>query len=169
MTFKLIQIFIALLLASFGLLQTIIYIRIKKVYDRLPVVAAEITGSRLLHQLDLQNIDITEAIIHFKYHFRGKEYESNTPVLRGYELSPDFEFEHGLVKKYRPGDIVNARVVPSVEGLAYLEVAPLSKRSTILAPSMLIFAIGIGIAAYMGWFSPVMEFLQYHINYWFTV
>jgi hypothetical protein len=91
--------------------------------------------------MDAEGKNVLEAIIYFKYNFRGKEYESNTPALRGYDFFPSFDYEHGLVKKYPKGEVVNLKVHPNEPNLAYLEVAPFSKISAALAPLGIILLV----------------------------
>ena len=148
MIIKIIQLTIPLLLAGTGLLQTILYFKLKKTFERWPTVAAEVTHSVLLNQLDADGRDILEGIINFKYTFRGKEYEVDTPALRSYDLFPSLEYERSLTRRYRVGDIVNARVHPNAPSLAYLEVAPFSRASAILSPIMTL----LGIALLFGYF-----------------
>ena len=137
---------------ALGLFETLLYLRIKKVYHRLPVVAAKIVYSRLINHTDLDGKREIGAIIKYTYRFRGGEYEAETPVLKGYDLFPSLDYYQKLVKENRPGDIVNVRVVPSMPELAYITVAPLSKLSTVLAPviSLASLALIIGYLTGLG-------------------
>lgn len=148
MIVKILQLAIPLLLTGMGLLQTIFYFKLKKTFERWPIVAAEITHSVLLNQLDADGRAIVEGVINFKYSFRGQEYEVDTPAIRAYDLFPSLEYERSLTKRYRVGDIVNARVHPNSSSLAYLEVAPFSRASAILSPIMTL----LGIALFIGYF-----------------
>ncbi|MAZ86051.1 MAG: hypothetical protein CL693_00185 [Cellvibrionaceae bacterium] len=118
-----------------GMFQTLYYRKIKGVFSQLPTVAVEITESKL-HDNPWSDSGRREyeAIIYYKYSFRGKPYTGNTPALRGYNLWPDYEYEWVLLDKYKKGDIVNAKVLPANPNIAYLEVAPLHKKSAILMP-----------------------------------
>ena len=49
-----------------GLLETWAYTKIKKVYDRLPVVAATITYSRLIHHTNVDGKTEIGAIIKYE-------------------------------------------------------------------------------------------------------
>jgi Protein of unknown function (DUF3592) len=133
-----------------GLLETLMYTRIKKVYHKLPVAAATITYSRLLNYIDLDGKREIGAIIKYKYTFRGKEYESETPVLKGYDLFPSLDYYQQLVKENRPGDIINVRVLPTFPELAYITVAPLSRLSTVLAPVVSLGSIALIVAYFLG-------------------
>ncbi|UTW45926.1 DUF3592 domain-containing protein [bacterium SCSIO 12696] len=156
MIFKIIFVFVLpMLLAIAGLWQTFVYFRLKKYFDLWPVVAAEITHSRLLNQTGVNGEIMLEGIIHFKYSIRGKDYKSDTPALRGYDLFPSLNYERSLVKKYPKGEFVNARVHPNVNSLAYLEVAPLSKLSTVLAPLMFLLGVGIMFGYFYGWWELI--------------
>ena len=144
-------------MALFGIWQTFFYLRLKKTFDRWPVIGAQVTTSWLLNQPGADGQYLLEAVVHFSYSFRGQEYVSKTPALRGYDLFPSLEYERKLVKKYPKGEFVNARVHPYAPDFAYLEVAPLSITSTILAPLMAIGGVGLIIAYYYG----VFEFLSF--------
>ncbi|WP_111640283.1 DUF3592 domain-containing protein [Marinimicrobium alkaliphilum] len=160
--FKIIlQIGLPLLLAITGLLQTIVYLGLRRKSERWPKVAAVITFSKLLNHMDLDNRNVLEAMIHYKYTFLGKEYEGKTPALRGYDMFPSYDYESKLVKKYRPGDTVNAVVCPRAPELCYLEVAPLSKVSTVMAPLFFI----LGVALFLAYFWGVWDIL-YDMYFW---
>lgn len=133
-----------------GLLETWIYTRIKKIYHRLPVVSATITYSRLIYHTNVDGKTEIGAIIKYKYRFRGEEYEASTPVLKGYDLFPSLSYYRQLVKDYPPGEMVNARVLPTQPDIAYLTVAPLSKASTILVPLISISSIVLIIGYFLG-------------------
>jgi hypothetical protein len=156
---KILSLFIFIIMSLAGVLQTFIYTRTKEVFEHLPVVAGEITHSRLLNQMGLNNEQLLEAIIYYKYTFRGQEYEANTPALRGYDLFPSLEYERSLVNKYKTGDIVNIRVMPEIPDLAYLEVAPLSKSSAILAPVMTLGGIALLLAYFYGIFDILYKYI----------
>ena len=113
-------------------IQTVAYLRVKKHFRRLPIVAAEITQCRLIRSFEERWI--VEADIRFRYTFRGKEYESHTPALRSAQLFPVWNYESALVDRYRVGSIVNAHVIPDVPEAAFLEVAPFSLSSAVLLP-----------------------------------
>ena len=147
-------------LMALGLFETLLYMRIKKVYHRLPIVAATITYSRLINHTDLDGKREIGAIIKYKYRFRGAEYESETPVLKGYDLFPSLDYYQQLVKENRPGDIVNVRVVPTAPELAYITVAPLSRISTVLAPVISLGSIALIIGYFMGLGALIESFLS---------
>jgi hypothetical protein len=117
----------------------------------LPVVAAKITEARLSHYNNGGGT-VYEAIIVFQYKFRGVEYESKTPALRGAQIFPLYNFESELIDKYKEGEIYNAKVFPDMPELAYLQIAPLSKVSVFLLPiamvSLFAYIFGVG-----WWFS----------------
>lgn len=79
MSLEFAQIVAALISFGLGVAQTFCYLRVRKTFNSLPIVSAEIIGSRLLHQLDLDNKDLTQAIINFKYNYQGNEHESSFP------------------------------------------------------------------------------------------
>ncbi|WP_444957517.1 DUF3592 domain-containing protein [Microbulbifer sp. ZKSA002] len=159
MIFKAIQLLIPAVMILFGFFQTIVYLRMRKTFGNWPVVVGEITHSRLLNQLDSNGKKVTEAIIAFNYKFRGREYKSEMPVLRGYDLFPSLEYESYLTKKYRPGDIVDARVNPKVSGLAYLEVAPFSRLSAILVPLLPVLGVALIVLFKSSYFVDLYGYL----------
>jgi hypothetical protein len=134
--------------AFLGVVQIFVYFRLKKMWSSLPVVAATVTESRLLHS-NIGGTTEYEAIIVFSYSFRGREYESKTPALRSVQVFPLYGYESELLDKYKKGEMYNARVFPNLPDTAYLEVAPLSKLSMFLFPimtlGMLAYFIGLGI------------------------
>lgn len=146
-------------LTLLGLLQVFIFWRFSRSFDSWPKARAEITHSRLLDQL-IEGKNVCEAVIAFKYQYDRIEYRSELPALRGYSLFKNRDFERMLVQKYRPGDIVFARIHPRAPNLAYLERAPLSWASILFLPAW----IGLWIVAiYLiksGYFSEVYEYLQ---------
>lgn len=147
------------ILAGLGLSQTVVYLYLKAKFRRWPVVAAKITQSRLLNQLGVDNENMLEALIRFEYEFRDKKYESSTPALRGYDLFPSYEYESSLVRRYQFGEFTNARVHPECPEVSYLEVAPLSRRSTILVPIMTITGIAIFIGLENGFLQELYQYL----------
>lgn len=169
MSLKLAQIVAALISFGLGLAQTFYYLRVRKIFNSLPIVSAEIIGSRLLHQLDLDNKDLTQAIINFKYSYQGDEHESSSPVLRGFELFPSFDYERALVKKYRPGDRATARVVQGRSVEAYLEVAPLSRASYGVVLLLVIFPMVLVVSGYLGYTESFVAWLKYHVEFWLTL
>lgn len=154
---KIIQIAIPLLMAFSGILQTIIYVVFKRSFNKWPLVAAKIDDAWLIDQLDPSGKEILEAIVIFSYNFRGVTYESRTPLLKGYDLFPSREYESNLIKKYKIGEYYNARVHPAEPEIAYLEIAPLSKLSTFLAPVMTIGGMALIVAYFYGTFAYLTE------------
>lgn len=135
----LIKLIIPFGLILLGLFQTIHYRRVSKNFDKLPVVACTIIESKLLDDaFSNPGKRIYEAQIKYKYTFRGQEYIGETPSLRGYELWPDLDYEWVLLRKYKENEIFNAHVLPNSPKIAYLEVAPLDKRSAILMPFVMV-------------------------------
>ena len=137
-----------ILMVVFGIAQTIAYFAIRRQFDQMPIVAAEITESKLVDYIDVERRRTYEAKIKFKYNFRGVEYESDQPALTVIRLFPAFGYESELSKKYPKGAIVNAHIVPSNPKLAYLEVAPFDKLSAILLPiisiGLILYFVGVG-------------------------
>jgi len=115
----------------------------------MPVVAATISEARLDHRNETGRT-VYEAIIEFQYNFRGRQYESKSPALRGIQVFPLYEYEANLLEKYKEGGIYNARVFPNMPELAYLEIAPLSRLSILMFPLILggFFAYFIGVGAF---------------------
>lgn len=150
MLVKILLITIPLLMAALGILQTLLYLGQKKYFTQWSCVSTEITHSWFLNQLAPDGEQLTEAVISFTYEVGGKQYESNTPALRGYELFPSLKYESALVKKYKLGSHHKARVHPKFPEIAYLEIAPLSKLSTVLAPAMSLLGIGLLFAYFCG-------------------
>jgi Protein of unknown function (DUF3592) len=139
-----------IVLAVLGLGQLLIYRKLRKHWKKLPVVAGTVTESKLRHHSDANGRTVYEADIKFKYKFRGQEYESDTPALRGPQMFPLWEYESKLLSKYEKGEIYNVKIVASKPELAYLEIAPLSKISTVLMP---IAILGYGAyLVFVGWY-----------------
>ena len=158
MLLKLPQILLFLALTSLGLFQTLVYWRFSRTFSNWPRVQVEITHSRLLNQLG-DGKNLVEAIIAFKYTVNGREYSSNTPALRSYNLFPSLAYESQLVRKYRRGDIVTARFHPLEPSVAYLERAPLSWSSTLLVPGWIGLAVAVIYGFREGHFSQLWEYL----------
>jgi len=140
-------------LCIIGLGQTVIYFRIKKYWESLPLAAATITEARLFDLTGDYGHRTYEAIISFKYEFLGKEYEANTPALRSPQLFPMYGYEWSLLDKYKVGEMHNVRVHPNMPEVAYLEIAPLSQLSLILLPLLILgyFAYLVGVGYYFTW------------------
>lgn len=128
-------------------LQFLMYRSVKRNWGRYIPVRATITRSKLIDQLNADGNRDYEAEIRFKYLWDGKEYESDTAILRGPQLFPLWNYESSLLQKYKEGDYCEARVHPRNPDIAFLELAPLSKMSAILLPIM---TIGYG-AAIVAW------------------
>ncbi|MCV6626549.1 MAG: hypothetical protein OIF38_10665 [Cellvibrionaceae bacterium] len=141
---KVIFIFISVIFVILSLLQVLVYKHQKKYFNTWPVVAAKITFSKLLNQIGANGEDLIEAIIHFEYEFRGKTYTSKTPTLSSIDLFPSLDYQKEIYNKYAKGEYYNARVSPISGEIAYLEVAPLSIMSAVLAP-----VFGIGSLAFL--------------------
>jgi len=138
------------LLFGIGVGQTYLYRKVKRQWDSLPVVGAEIIESQLLDYNDMDDRRIYEAKIRFRYKYRGEEYESETPLLKSPQLFPDKDIEHDLLARYKVGDIINARVMPNLPSAAFIEVAPFSKLSAIGVP---VFVLLYALAVFgYGWF-----------------
>lgn len=130
----------------------------------MPLVPAEITYSRFLNQLAPEGPELVEAVIRFTYTLDGNQFESDTPVLKGYEIFPNRSYERQLTKKYKKGDVVNARVIATSNPIAYLEIAPLSWFSTITAPVFILLGVGGTIAFFNGYLDPVFVDLKNTIS-----
>lgn len=123
------------MLVFVNIAQTILYIRIRKYFNKLPLVSAKITHSELLNHTGLNGQRVWEARIRYIYSFRGKKYEGSTPALRSPQLfGPAWGFETRLVEECKVGDFVNVRVVPAAPELAYIKIAPFSFWSAVLLP-----------------------------------
>ena len=142
--FALLDLLIPLFLICTGTLKTVIYFFQKKNFEKWPVVAAEVVYCKLYdspHEHSFMGREY-EAIIHFKYTFRGNEYQSKTPFLKGYKLFSDMGSEKNILQQFKVGDIKNARVNPKIPELAYFSIKPIHWPSTILVP--------IGAVLYLG-------------------
>ena len=82
--------FIALLAPN--VIQSLSYLRIRRMWSALPVVIGTITRSKLLDYHDEDGKRVYEADVRVRYVFRGQEYESHTPALRSYRLFPQWHF-----------------------------------------------------------------------------
>ncbi len=122
------------ILIAFGLFQTFIYFQLKKRMNKWPVVAAKIIKSVLLDYNDVNGERIYEANIEFEYEFRGQNYTSDTPLLKGYEVFTKWDRESELLTKYKEGNIVNARVCPHAPGISFLEISKFDWLSALLVP-----------------------------------
>lgn len=138
---KIISLILFVFMSLVGIAQTVVYTVLKKRLQGWPTVAAQVTHARLLNQVSPDGKTLMEAVIYFKYSYQGKEYKANTPALRGYELFPSLDYEAKLVEKYNVDEFYNVKVSPRAPELAYLEIAPLSTASTILAPMLSILGI----------------------------
>ena len=105
MIFSVIKYGVFVVLAFLGILQTFIYKRLERDWEKLSLVSATITESRLFDHTDSGGVRSYEALIKFKYRFREKEYEADTPALRGVQLFPQYDFEHTLLDKYKEGEM----------------------------------------------------------------
>ena len=143
------------ILIVFGLFQTFIYFQLKKRIGSWPVVAAKIIKSVLLDYNDVNGERIYEANIEYEYEFRGKIYTVDTPLLKGYEVFTKWDREYELQKKYKEGDVVNAKVCPHASEICYLEVSKFDWPSAILVP--------LGIILYVLFFDHGrISFMEYN-------
>lgn len=74
------------------LLEAFVYILIKRGCNRIPVIAATITYSRLINHFDLEGKREIGAIIKYKYRLQGAEYQGEKPVLKCYDLFPSLSY-----------------------------------------------------------------------------
>jgi len=140
-------------LCFLGIGQTYLYLKLKKHWNSFHIVAATITKSKLFDLTDANGIRKYDAQISFKYRFRGKEYECDTPALRSPQIFPLYEYESTLLDKYKVGEMYNAKVHPNLPEMAFLEIAPLSKLSVFLLPLIILgyAAYLIGVGLYFTW------------------
>ena len=139
-----------LVLAGLVLTNTVqffMYWTVKRNWGQYVPVRATITRSKLIDRLNTDGGRDYKADIRFKYLWDGKEYESDTAILRGPQLFPLWNYESSLPQKYKEGDYREARVHPGNPSIAFLELAPLSKKSAILLP-ILTVAYGAAIVAW---------------------
>lgn len=141
--FKIVVLIIPAFLGSLGLLQTVIYILVKRRFNDFGVVSGQIIYSKFINHTNTDGNREIGANIKFRYSVAGKEYESDTPLLKGYEMFPSFGYYHDLAKRYPTGETVNVHFSRRNPGVSFLEIAPLSKASTILAPLISIGCIAI--------------------------
>ena len=153
MIFKIIQFIVPLILVALGLFQTLVYLLLRTQIASWNRVSAEIIDSRYVDQLGPGGEDIVKGIVAYKYEFCGKEYVSEEPAIRGYEMFPNKTYEKQLTEKYRKGMPVYAYVHEEAPDMAYLEVAPLSRVSTIAAPMISV----LGIALAYGFYTEVIQ------------
>lgn len=118
--------------------QFFMYRSVKRNWRHYIPVRATITSSKLIDQLNTDGGRDYQAEIRFKYLWDGEEHESDTAILRGPQLFPLWNYEHSLLQKYKEGDYCEARVHPQKADIAFLELAPLSKKSAILLPLLTI-------------------------------
>jgi hypothetical protein len=156
---KVIALIIPIFLGSLGVLQTVVYFLIKRKFDNFGIIAGKITFSKFIDQTDTDGKREIDASIKFSYTIAGKEYESSTPLLKGYEMFPSYGYYHELAKRYPLGEIVNVHFYRKNPNMSFLEIAPLSKSSTILAPLISVGSIII-IAAY---FAGAGSFIEQYI------
>lgn len=165
MTFKIIQFLIPLVLIAFGVFQTLIYLLIRRKIYTWNRVQAEIVDSRYVDQLGPNGDEIVKGVVAYKYSFRGKEYFSEEPAIRGYEMFPNRRYEKHLTDKYKKGMSVYAYVYAKAPNLAYLEVAPLSRLSTIAAPLAPVLGVALAYGLYSGIIQQCIDYIgmQYSI------
>ena len=136
-------------LCFLGIGQTYLYLKLKKHWSSFPVVAATITKSKLFDFTNANGMRSYDAQISFKYRFRSKDYECETPALRSPQVFPLYEYESTLLDKYKVGEIYNAKVHPNFPEMAFLEIAPLSKLSVFLLPLIILgygaYLVGLGL------------------------
>ena len=137
-------------LCGIGIGQSLLYRRISKNWDPMTITSGEITESKLLNQNEVNGTRTYHAIIRCKYNHLGLQYESEVLPLRSVQLVPSFQYEHELLQKYKKGQRVEIRLFPSQPDLPFLELQPLSKKSVILVPILLLayaaFVFGYGWA-----------------------
>ena len=158
--FKIIMLIVPAFLGSLGILQTLIYVLIKRRFNEFGVVAGEITYSRFINHTDIDGNREVGALITFRYSVAGKEYESDTPLLKGYEMFPSFDYYHELTKRYPPGEIVNVHFSRRRPNVSFLEIAPLSKASTVLAPLISVGCIAIFVGYFMGAGTMIEQYFE---------
>lgn len=135
MLLKIILFGVLIILILLTLIPILLYLKIRKYFEKLPIVAAEITHSKLLDYNDVNGKRIWEAEIKFRYRFRGEDYKASTPALRSPQLfDPHWDFESQLVEDNPVGEFVNVRVIPQYPDMAYIAVAPFSFGSALLLP-----------------------------------
>ncbi len=137
-------------LALTNTLQFIMYRSVKRNWEHYVPVRAKITRSRLIDQLNVEGERDYRADLKFKYLWDGQEYESKTAILRGPQLFPIWNYESSLLQKYKEGEYAEARVHPTNPNIAFLELAPLSKKSAILLPVVTV-GYGVAIVAWTTW------------------
>ena len=149
-----------IILFGLGIGQSLLYRKIKRNWDSLPVTRGEIIESRLIDHNDIDGNRVYAATIQCRYNHLGTDYESEAVVLRSAQLVPNFNYEHKLVQRYKKGDRVEIRVLPQKPDVAIIELAPLNKASVILVP-LIIIGYALLVVGY-GW--AMNEIFTYESN-----
>ena len=135
------------ILAITNTIQFFVYRTVRRDWNTYIPVRARITRSKLIDQLNVDGNRDYEADIRFQYLWDGKPLESDTAIMRGPQLFPNWNYEWDAVLRFSEGDTVEARVHRENPEIAFLELAPLSRKSAILLPlCTLLYAIAI-----IGW------------------
>lgn len=141
--FPIIEIFLPLILVFTGTLETYLYFMQKRNFEKWPRVAAEVTFCKMYDAPHPFFGRAYEAVIHFRYSFRGEDYVSETPFLKGYSLFSNRRAEISKLNQFQVGDIKTARVNPSLPQFAYFEIAPFNWISSILVPVGALLYLGL--------------------------
>jgi hypothetical protein len=148
------------ILVGLGIGQSLIYRKVKRNWNSLPVTRGEIIESKLIDHNDTDGNRVYEASIRCRYNYLGTDYESEAAVLRAAQLVPNYNYEHQLVQRYKKGNNVEIRVLPKKPSVAIIELAPLNKASVILVP-LIIVAYALLVFGY-GW--AMHEITTYESN-----
>lgn len=128
------------LIVVFG--QFITYLITKKRFEGLPSINGVVTHSKLDNYNDVEGKRVYSANLKFKYEVDNKEYESNTAALRSFQIFPFHDYEHELISKYPEGSSISVKYLPETPSKGYLEIAPLSKLSTVALLTVVVVAVG---------------------------
>lgn len=132
-----------------GVVQLVSYLIAKSRFKSMVAVDGVILQSKLDDSHDTKGKRSYQANVVYKYVFEGKEYTYNNPVLRSFQLAPNHEYEYEIVGKYKAGQNVKLRLNPNRPHQSYLEIAPLSKMSTVVL--IIGTCVSISYLVLVGW------------------
>ena len=111
--------------------QLLVYYLTRKKFYSLASAQGTIVKSKLDNYNDLEGKRIYSANIEYSFTHQSQEIVSNQVALRSFQLFPNFNYESGLVSKYKEGSTVIVRYKSENPLESYIEVAPLSILSVV--------------------------------------
>ncbi len=121
--------------------QQLSFLLAKRKWAKLPVVAAKIIESKMIDYTDMRGTRHYRASIKYEYEFRGRTYIGETPALEPVSVMPSWGLPRDMVRRYKQGDIVNARVLPNAPKIAYLELVSQSTKQFIVTTILVVLGI----------------------------